>query len=95
MIKCIKNKPGFPIIEALATLIMVLLAGTAPALAGGGDGYNTVTIYNCTKGDGVSSRDKDIGVLYLTVKSYNAWDDEMKWAFTSGADRRCPERGSR
>ncbi|MCG8617146.1 MAG: hypothetical protein MI802_13085 [Desulfobacterales bacterium] len=83
MNKRIKNRPGFPAAAVLATLIMVLLAGAAPALAGGGDGYNSVTIYNCTKGDGVSGTDKDIGVLYLTMKSYNAWDDEMKWAFTA------------
>lgn len=49
----------------------------------GGGGYNTVTVVNCTKGDGVSSGDNDIGVLNLTVKSYNLWDEDMNFAFTA------------
>lgn len=69
---------------AAMVMVLVLLGVPGLARAGGGEGYNTVTVVNCTKGDGVGYvGDKDFGVLYLTFKSYNAWDEEMKWAFTA------------
>lgn len=68
----------------VAIMLPMLLGGPASALAGG-DGYNTVTVYNCTKGDGVVSEEgsEDLGVHYLSFQSYNSWDDDMTFAFSA------------